>query len=293
MLCAGSLWEDCLLQAAPYIQLLIDLVVRDQNRRSPRDAASGSVPQIYASAARSLLSQFVWFDILGIVSTGNNALLGINHVYLLDSKTIHINEVSGCHNLVAETLCKIASLRRWKIETECDGKLNILELATRGGVILRSLTDLIDQVSSTPSGSMPLGRNTWTQDCEKIITIAYARAAIIYLHVVISGPAPHLEEIRREVAELTASLESLNCNKTLQYASWPLCVIACFAVEEKAQNFLHHVDAGEYDIGRSRARLCMEGLKIGSECQKIRREYATHSDWMSSMKSLQRRVLLG
>lgn len=275
------------------MQLLLDLVERDQKEGMLGDTASVSVLRTYASAARAIIGYFTWFDIIGVVSTGNNALLGIDHVSLLETKTVYTNEVSGCQNSVAKVLCEIASLRRWKKRTESDNKLNVLELATRGNVILQSLTHLIERLSNLTPKSAPPGRKPWTRDSEKSMTLAYARAAIIYLHATISGPVPHLEEIRHEVTKLTATLEVLIRHKTLHYASWPLCVMACFAVEHEAQSFLRRLEAGEHDIGRSRRGPFMEGLKIGMECRRIRQEEGRrHCDWMLCMKDQHKRVLL-
>ncbi|KAK3319771.1 hypothetical protein B0T19DRAFT_271576 [Cercophora scortea] len=70
-------WEASLKQAAPYMQLLIDVVTKDTGTGNPPNKtpaatmtnalpsrARDTIPQMHISAARALLSHFAWLDIL-------------------------------------------------------------------------------------------------------------------------------------------------------------------------------------------------------------------------------------
>lgn len=84
------------------------------------------------------MGHLVWFDILATVSTGTGPFLGIGHSYLLDLNPILMREICGCGNWVLKALCEIVALSNWKTQAESNGKLSIIELATRGADILQS-----------------------------------------------------------------------------------------------------------------------------------------------------------
>ncbi|KAI0886931.1 fungal-specific transcription factor domain-containing protein [Annulohypoxylon maeteangense] len=306
-------WKDCLVQVKPYVRTLIDLAVAEES--SSVSTISGFVPQIHRAAAKALLGKLVWFDAIATVSIGQGPFLGIDHSYLLGTETIDVGAVSGCQNEVVKALCEIAKLKQWKTQAESQGCLSVMELAARGGSLAQSLDSLIDgleepnlvevsspdavRIDSRPGKSrdgFSHVADQWKQEAKSEITAAFARAGVVYLHVVVSGPNPQLAEIGAATTELATSLESLAENRMIEHASWPLCVAGCFLAGESEGRLGNLVDSA-----RDQRSTCMRqhpsalsaSLDIAQECRRMRKQEARHCDWTMAMQNLGIRVLLG
>ena len=168
------------------------------------------------AAAKALLSHLVWFDILATVSCSSGPFLGVNHAYLLDSDIICMTAVCGCENWVVKALCAITDLQRWKRQAQIEKNLCIIQLAARAGGLQESLTS---EIARHSSGEIDNALNhadgfgnvvsECVSDIGNKITLMFARAALVYLHVVVSGPNPHLPEIDTTVKQSIEPLKAL------------------------------------------------------------------------------------
>ncbi|KAI1453922.1 fungal-specific transcription factor domain-containing protein [Annulohypoxylon moriforme] len=310
-------WESCLVQARPYMQTLIDLAVsRADVPPSKTGRLSGAVPQIHRAAAKALLEKLVWFDMIATISTGQGPFLGIDHGYLLGTDAIDVSGVSGCQNEVVKALCEIHKLKQWKTQAESQGRLSVMDLAARGSSLAQTLNNIIEGLKETKLGAENLPDvvgiestprkysadysnvvDEWNQKARTEMTAAFARAGVVYLHVVVSGPNPQLAEIGVATAELIRSLESLAANRLIEHVSWPLCVAGCFLIGEGDGKLGKYIDAA-----RDRSSSCMRhrpsgswlaSLEIAQECGRLRQQDARNCDWMTVMQHLGMRVLLG
>ncbi|KAH8198754.1 hypothetical protein TruAng_007074 [Truncatella angustata] len=298
----NSHWQQCLTQAGPYTQILIDIVVRggiDANQSEPLSLAT---EQTLLAAAKTLLARLIWLDIMAAVSTGSRSYLKTNHSYLLSLEFVDMAEVFGCENWVVKELHEIISLHEWKKQAEAEQNLNIMQLATHGAAILQSLKEQIAQLGDTrpkTARTQAGGANdNHSSNCTKYvdrymakcITATYAQAATIYLHVVLSGPLPYLQEIQAAQAELRSSLDVLASKKLTGYVAWPLCVAACFATDDEQDPPLSPASL-EVHGNPKMSKVCIEVLNIGQKCRSIRKGGGS-AEWISAMKSLQTCILL-
>jgi hypothetical protein len=127
----------------------------------------------------------------------------MNHSYLLDSvMVVDMKTIMGCPNWVVKILNEISALQAWKASAEINRKLSIIELATRGGVIIHALNERVVQLDNTEQRNDTSDKvSEGDQGAERVTTLAFALAAMIYLHVVKSGPSPHLEGTRTVVPD--------------------------------------------------------------------------------------------
>ncbi|KAH6659516.1 fungal-specific transcription factor domain-containing protein [Truncatella angustata] len=298
----NSHWQQCLTQAGPYTQILIDIVVRggiDANQSEPLSLAT---EQTLLAAAKTLLARLIWLDIMAAVSTGSRSYLKTNHSYLLSLEFVDMAEVFGCENWVVKELHEIISLHEWKKQAEAEQNLNIMQLATHGAAILQSLKEQIAQLGDTrpkTARTQAGGANdNHSSNCTKYvdrymakcITATYAQAATIFLHVVLSGPLPYLQEIQAAQAELRSSLDVLASKKLTGYVAWPLCVAACFATDDEQDPPLSPASL-EVHGNPKMSKVCIEALNIGQKCRSIRKG-GESAEWISAMKSLQTCILL-
>lgn len=293
------------MQAAPYMQVLIDLAVRETNNDLlSSNIASESLPHMQSATAKTLLGHLMWYDLLAAVSTGRGPLLGISHSFLLETDSVQMHEVSGCQGRVAKALCDIFSLQDWMIQEEQNERLSIIELASRANAIHQRLAGIIDQLDvilalgSTKSRQFAHCTNLSCsgrlgqchRDAENDITLAFAWASKLYLHVVISGPNPQVNEIRKAAVGLAEAFNNLADKKMLGYVPWPLCVMACFAEDDEMQ-VLDILVSGD-GTSTSHRGICTEALSVAKECQRLRKEEGRNCGWAVAMQNLQKYILL-
>lgn len=291
---------DCLEQATPYMHALISLVCSEKGSVNPSKKTQNTFSQFQMAAAKVLLSQMVWFDIVGLVSTGYGPSLGINHAFLLDSNVFDLKETSGCENWVAKSLYEIHALRTWKAEEVGAQRLSIIELAERGGAILEILKQRIaaievDLVPNTETqkrfndGDDSAGAVPLEQDFKKV-TMAYAIAAVIYLHVIISGPTPLLEDIRQETPRLVKYLKILASRGLLCHVSLPLCMASCFMEDHDFNFFKEFVSTSRHSRSEG-FETCERAIMIAQECRKQRQD-GRRCDWINVTQELGWKFLL-
>ncbi|KAI1310105.1 fungal-specific transcription factor domain-containing protein [Xylaria venustula] len=259
----SSCWADYLQEAGSYTQSLIDLTVSGEKQHL---ATSGSISngasQLHLMAAKVLLGKLMWFDILATVSTGKGPFLGIKHEVLLESDKVDMTKTSGCHNAIVVALGKITRLKTWKLWAESQRTLSMIELVTRGSTIVDSLNSLISSLTDCPQETSEGAAekevriphrlaNICPEELVTDITVVYARAAIVYVHFILSGFNLHVQEIRVGAADLMESLQKLSESGMMGYALWPLCVAACAVRdEEEERSLFQFMTLGNQDQSR-------------------------------------------
>lgn len=248
--------------------------------------------QIQCSAEKILLGHFVWLDILATASCSKGSFLEVNHTQLLESGAANLQHVCGCDNKIATALHNISMLKIWKKQAEAQQTLSVMQLGTRGATIQRSLSDHLSHAeASFTTKYIGTQRLTACHDISRTVTLVYARAAVVYLHVVVSGPRPHLPEIRTGVTELIETIKALARKMELSRMSWPLCVAACFATDEEFQILRVLVGDCRNPCGLF-ANSC-DALKAAEECRRLRDEEGKSFDWASTMDMMQKHFLFG
>ncbi|KAH8819767.1 fungal-specific transcription factor domain-containing protein [Xylogone sp. PMI_703] len=244
--------------------------------------------------ARSLLlSSFLWFDILATASTRSKPFLGINHLALLETNGVSVENIMGCENWVLAHIFRIGQLDRWKKESESNFALSISELVKRGseieGTIQKRLCDHANQ-KTIQSATLPCG--AWRNIGEyvrPVITNIFALAALTYLHVVISGANPDIPEIRDSVSRTISALEAVTDPDLMRFLAWPLCVTGCLASEQQKSFFLSIIsEKSKYKT----ARATLGAFRIIEECWRLRIINGNGCDWVMAMKSLDYFIIL-
>lgn len=247
-----------------------------------------------------LLGSFISLDILACASTRSTPFLEIDHLQALSQLGITMERMMGCENPVMALIFEITELDKWKAESQATHKLSIVELAKRGLQIEQRLRQELADLNSTQA-SQPSNHPSMIKSTPSHITAtkAYALAAIIYLHVVISGPYPELPEIAGPVSDAISLLRSTQDNpKLLLNLIWPLCVSGCMATESQ-QDFFRHLAASfaQKTMGDDESSLLptgtfSEAIKIIEQCWHTRKTLPFDCDWASIMDQSACYVLL-
>lgn len=122
------------------------------------------------------------------------------------------------------------------------------------------------------------------------VTQLFASAALVYLHVVVSGFQYSLAEIRENVARSITLFKRLPCQKILCALVWPMCIIGCMALEEQEgffRDLIASMGVEPYVFGSAR-----DALKTMENCWKKREARDEGWNWASCMNSSGHLVLI-
>jgi hypothetical protein len=197
----------------------------------------------YKSAMYFFAGVIAWYDILSCVTTG---LKPFSECSCLDTGLgyIQLDKLMGCENWAMLLIMDIAVLNEWKKNSQASGKLSMRQLVSRGVQIEKRLEDELEKNTSTIGGfrehPMPSNANSMESDSEYIscvITRIFACSALVYLHVVVSGPYPVLPEIRTSVSRTIAAFQMLPDQGVVRSLAWPFCIAGCMALPEQEDFF--------------------------------------------------------
>jgi hypothetical protein len=239
-----------------------------------------------------LLATFIAFDILHCVSTRLDPYLDVDHVEALNSLGLCAESLLGCRSATLILIFEVSALDRWKRDAKKTRKLSIVELARRGGVLeerlRRELAVLDNHLAFRPAyrSQSQSHRMQAPSEVSKLFTLA----AIVYLHVVISGAHPDLPEIVQPVSEAISVFKNMSDPTLLQNVVWPFCVTGCLALEEQKDYFRELFAAAE--VTESSKGTCGEAFKIIEQCWWRRKTSSYNCDWALIMEQRDQFVML-
>lgn len=252
-----------------------------------------------------LLGSFISLDILACASTRSAPFLEIDHIQALSQLEITMERMMGCETSVMSLIFEITELDRWKAESQASHKLSIVELAKRGLHIEQRLRQELANLNVSSTQSLPQPSNhpsvIHATPSHVIATKAYALAAIIYLHVVLSGPYPELPEIAGPVSDAISLFRNTQDNpKLLLNMIWPLCVTGCMVIESQQGLFRQlaasfsrrNTGNGSLPSLSASTGTFFEAMKIIEQCWHTRKNLPFDCDWASIMDQSACYVLL-
>ncbi|KAL4867625.1 fungal-specific transcription factor domain-containing protein [Aspergillus spectabilis] len=155
----------------------------------------------------------------------------------------------GCQSWALHLISEIAALAAWKKDMKKRRTLTTTQLVQRASIIEQKIEDCLSQLTSanaqnTQLSTPPLDNtvNTFTftfthhphsQSTIETVTLIWAHAARIYLHIVLSGWQTAILEIRASVTSALKLFANLPSPTSLRALAWPFCVVGCVAEEEE------------------------------------------------------------
>ncbi|KAK2604028.1 hypothetical protein N8I77_006989 [Diaporthe amygdali] len=179
-----------------------------------------------------LVVNVLWFDILACISTGRAPQLP--YKCWLDVDGLDTANLMGCQSWILAVIGDIASLKQWKDENRSKGSLSVRELASRAHEMEVHLEKGIERIDATTEAMDSNPQVRW-------VSRVFALAALVLLHVVVSGPIPTLPEIEDAVARGITAIQSGPCSS--RGLVWAICVIGSMS-SGGAQSFFEDLLTG-------------------------------------------------
>lgn len=235
------------------------------------------------------VTAFVWVDIMAGAATGPRRFRHhpkFNYLPLLHQKMIQPRRIMGCQTPIMIAMAKITETEAWKEEQEKRRCLDLKHLSTKLSTVEANIKGCIQEVGLDPT--TPLTPTSLEAD-SNAVTVLYAYAALIYLHVVLSGPLPQNPGIEENVTRCLEMLEVLP-PRLFMRVCWPFTVAGCMATEtqyERFQALLPRVLAERVPPG-----LTWKGLLVMEKCWHLR---SSGEDgecyWRTAMKGMGLKIL--
>ncbi|GAM89945.1 hypothetical protein ANO11243_079850 [Dothideomycetidae sp. 11243] len=197
-----------------------------------------------------------------------------------------VSSLSGCPNAAIDALLRISDLDKWRQEEESFGRLSLPRLVQRAHAVEGVLRGLLQdytldsqRTDSVIGASVDSVSNSTPKDQ---IAPVYIAAALVYLHVVVSGPFPHLPEIKASVRGTMERLRVLPPSARARLVAWPLCVAGCMATEEDMLAFVERGDL-YVDTALRPSPSTQLAFQIMAKCWRLRATTGGCHDWKSTM----------
>ncbi|KAH8798656.1 fungal-specific transcription factor domain-containing protein [Xylogone sp. PMI_703] len=268
-----------MLQASSALRTLTDVSIHTK-RENP------NVWPIEEQLLKFAFTVFLWFEIIACASVNFQVSLFPSCKHFLESGMIDLTWMTGCENWVWLQIAEITALLSWKNNSQRLGILSMRELTQRAMVIERRLVERDrEQVKATDGKSPPAFSSTEAHDVSAITTI-FSSAALTYLHVVVSGPNPHLPEIQLSVSKTLTSLKELRDPQLIKSLAWPFCVTGCLA-EKHDYAAVKALLVSPQGLGN-----IWSAFRVIEECWKLRESEQGRWEWKSVMASLDEHIFL-
>lgn len=241
------------------------------------------VPLTDGAAMEFIAGVFVWFEVIGAITTGLTPCLASYHETLLGgmSPIVDIKKIMGVEAWVMILIGKIASLDQWKRDFQGGGRLSMISLVSKATEIERDLKSGLARFVESSTANGPAMSSIDRKGSislanfsahSRYVSQIYALAALVYLHVIVSGPFPDLSEIRENVLQVREALRALPDPQLVRSLYWPILVTGSMAVPHEEQFFRDLISTS--GITASSPGIGWHVLTILEQCWSSRGAYA-------------------
>jgi len=237
--------------------------------------------------SRFFSSMVVAIDIIGSASLrGRPDLTADSKITsAMGGSALEIVGVTGCEPWVLRCISDTTRLRSWKREKVESQTLNVVELARRAIMLEQDLKDNVEEMDRRSSSSK--------YSTVSLLTHIYAAATKAYLHVVVSGANPEVEDISSAVHTAVEGLQKLRQASSVRRLGWPICVTASLA-QSRHETFFGLLEAGARG-DQDECNSVLRAFEVVRETKRLRRLSTGNErmiDWIDGMESLGREWIL-
>jgi len=231
---------------------------------------------------------FIWIDIIANATFGSPSHIPRRFDYIpyLQANDLKTQDIMGCHSSVMASIAEITCLADWKTSQLQSKSLDIKELSERASSMASRLADQVLELEEVSVFDM-----TKLQVESRMVTLQFACAAQVYLHVVVSGTNTANPKLIRYVSRNLEMLEALPSGLMIR-ANWAFTISGCMAgksLHDRFRGLVAKMVAQKLPLG-----MTWKGLIIMEECWRLREshpELEADYVWQSAMKSLGSRIL--
>lgn len=231
----------------------------------------------------------IWIDIIANATFGSPSHIPRHFDYIpyLHANGLKTQDIMGCHSSVMANIAEITYLADWKTSQFRTTSLDTNELSERAISLAARLVDQVQKLEQQSVFGM-----TKLEAESRLVTLQFACAAQVYLHVVVFGANTANPELGLRVGKGLQMLEMLP-NGLVIRVNWAFTVLGCMAgksLHDRFRGLVTRIAAQNLPLG-----MTWKGLIVMEECWRLRQsqpDLGADCDWKSATKSLGSRILL-
>ncbi|KAG5936650.1 hypothetical protein E4U60_002404 [Claviceps pazoutovae] len=153
--------------------------------------------------------------------------------------TEYLSQALCCQDWVVASIIEVVKLDVWKKGAAKTGTLSVVELVKRAHDIetylklrLQRAKEAFPWLYTERHLPSSLLHSTAPPVLTHYVTEVFATAALVYLHVVISGARRQVPDVHNHVRDVITLFRCRCCAQALSSLCWPLCLTGCLAEGE-------------------------------------------------------------
>ncbi len=230
-----------------------------------------------------------WVDIIANATFGSPSHIPRHFDYIphLHANGLKTQDIMGCHSSVMANIAEITRLADWKTSQLQAKSLDTKELSGRAISLAACLVDKVQELKQQSVLDM-----TKLEAESRLVTLQFACAAQVYLHVVVFGADTADPELVFHVNRSLQRLEALP-NGLVIRVNWAFTILGCMAgktLYDRFRGLIARIAAQKQPLG-----MTWKGLIVMEECWRLRQsqpELEADCDWKRATKILGIRILL-
>jgi hypothetical protein len=231
----------------------------------------------------------IWIDIISNATFGSPSHIPRHFDYIpyLQTNTLKTQDIMGCHSSVMASIAEITCLADWKTSQLQTQSLDTKEFSRQTTSMAARLVNQVQELEQQSVLDM-----TKVEADSRLVTLQFACAAQVYLHVVVYGADRDDPELALHVSRILQNLEALP-SKLMIRVNWAFTVVGCMAGQplyDRFRGLIGRIAAQKLPLGMS-----WKGLIVMEECWRLRESQQVleaDCDWKMAMKSLGSKILL-
>ncbi|RFU32515.1 hypothetical protein B7463_g3825, partial [Scytalidium lignicola] len=231
----------------------------------------------------------VWVDIIANATFGSPSHIPRHFDYIpyLHANGLKTQDIMGCHSSVMANIAEITCLADWKTSQLQTKSLHTEELSRHAISIATRLVDQAQELEQQSVLDM-----TKLEAESRLVTLQFACAAQVYLHVVVFGADTTDPELVLLVNRSLQMLEALP-NGLMIRVNWAFTILGCMASKtlyDRFRGLITRIAAQKLPLG-----MTWKGLIVMEECWRLRQsqpDLEADCDWKRAMNRLGTRILL-
>lgn len=232
------------------------------------------------------VTSMAWVDVIAMATFGPPPFSPgqFNSLPLLRNDYLKTEQLMGCQSCILLAIAEITQIESWKNEQTAERRLSMIELVTQstvlGNRLISEIQRLQSKLSQTPND---------LKDDSNAVSMIFAYAALVYLHTIVSGSSPFVNEVKENVSCCLKIFEVFP-TRLLIRNSWPFAITGCMATPDQYDRFraiIARAVADKEPIGTT-----WKGLRVMEECWRLRSSQPGMWDLRNTMANMNMRVLL-
>lgn len=241
----NSEWDQYLDIAKAYVAQHPVVRMRSWNSSPPLEGTSSAMTTTVDKKTQFIIKTVAWFDVIGSVTMRRKPFFLDTYRELFGRQGgAAMERIMGCNEKVLLAIAETAALAAWRREEENKGTLNIMNLAQKGVKIDEFLSFTGPQYNGSGFEDYLGGMSEAQMEQERqartvrLVSNVFRAAGRLYLHTVMSGCNPDVQDIKVAVQATVDAFKVLEASDFDRSLVFPITLAGCMTDNKEHRAYL-------------------------------------------------------